>query len=233
MKEKKPKIPRAKVASTTAARRLKVRLEALAAAPGTPEEGEAAKGKLERLLAKYDFTQNKEDREGIFVGNFQKSNDARPVILCGDPSLANQIKWALEQSTGIPCLFRGQELFAQATPATAEQFKRIAQTLQEGFERLWQSFSTFPTVTPLDKSLFWRGLGDGLSNTPRLQGEQLPKRAVIQGRGRKTKAAVGHAAGLGIHPYSIALDLGQQLRFNVPVQEVTNQLEEKRPKQIT
>ncbi len=233
--EPKPKAarpPRPRIPSTTAARRLKVRLEALAAAPGTPEEGEAARVKLGRLLARVDFSVNREDVEGIFTGHFQKSNDARPVCICTDPSLANQIKWALEESTGIPCLFRGQELFAQATPATAEQFKRIARTISEGFTRLWESFSTFPTVTHLDRGLFFNGLFDGMTNQPRKEGQMLPPRATIKGRGRKTKAAVGHAAGIGIHPYSIALELGAQLRFRVPVQEVTNQLENKRPKQL-
>lgn len=235
-KEPKPKVarqPRAKQPSTTASRRLKVRLEALVAAPGTPEEGEVARLKLERLLARVDFTVNREDVEGIFTGHFQKSNDARPVCLCADPSLANQIKWALEESTGIPCLFRGAELYAQATPATAEQFRGIAATIEEGFTRLWESYCTFPTVTPADRSLFWRGLYDGMLNTPRPPGQPLPQRSVTKGRGRKLKGVTGFAAGIGIHPYSIALELGQQLRFRVPVQEVTNQLENKRPKQIT
>lgn len=76
----KTKTPRAKVPSTNGARKLREKLEALAARPGTPEEGEAAREKLTRLEARYDFGQVDVSKEFLFAGHFSASRNNEAAL---------------------------------------------------------------------------------------------------------------------------------------------------------
>lgn len=224
---------RAKVPATAPARKLLAKLEVLAARPGTTPEGIAAERKLARLKAKYDFTAPDVSKEGLFAGSYQTSPNAQPIISLTDLDLASWVKWAIEEATGIRCLFRGQELLAQATPRTAEKLAGIGQTIASGFTGLWDRYRTFPTVAVEDRGLFLRGLYDGMMNQQKPTGERLPERFTVKACRKAKKRAVGHVAGIGLHPYAVAVDLGRQIRFNVPLPEITNQLEALKPKEIS
>jgi hypothetical protein len=39
------------------------------------------------------------------------------------------------------------------------------------------------------------------------------------------KSAVTHMSGLHIHPYTVGLSLGRQIRFSAPVEQITAELE--------
>ena len=212
--------------ATRKLRELLAKLEALAAAPGTPEEGAAAAAKVAKLRARYDFTVPDISKDDLFRGKFQRSASAVPVARLADVEIANSVKWAIEAATGIPCIFRDAELLAEATPGTARKLGQIAATITEGFSALWSRFGSAPGVHPADRGNFIAGLYDGMMNEQRT-GQALPLRAVGTDRRavRAKRRALNHAPGLNLHPYSVAVDLGRQIRFSVPLSEITNQLE--------
>ena len=200
------------------------KLDALAAAPGTPEEGKRAAERGAAIRARYDCTRP-EDRPGdIFYGRFQRAPTAIPIADIPDLQIESAVKWAIENQTGIPCTIRGAQLCAEAAPATAAKLGTIAATISHGFRVLWQTFQAAPVVDS-DRSLFYRGLYDGMMNDQRQNGEPLPARTVPHRKGRTKRQALGHVAGLHIHPYSVAVDLGRQLRFSTPIADITAELQ--------
>jgi hypothetical protein len=59
----------------------------------------------------------------------------------------------------------------------------------------------------------------------RAVGQPLPSRPALKRRGRPTKSAVSAGTDLHIHPYTLALGLGRQIRFSVPLQEIAAELD--------
>lgn len=210
------------------------KLQALAARPGTPDEGAAAQKKLDRLNRRYDWTVPDMPKEYLFAGEFRPARDgnALPVINLDDMNLATWIKWAIESATGIRCLFRGSSVMAEATPDTAAKLTGIGNIIASGFSDLWQRFAGFPTVTQDDRGVFLRGLYDGMMNDCKPLGEQLPQRAQAAPTRKAKRQAVGRVAGISLHPYAVATDLGRQIRFNVPLETIAGQLEQMKPKEI-
>ncbi len=224
----KPKAP-----ATNGARKLRAKLAELAARPGTIEEGIAATVKLKRLLARYDFSQVDVRKEYLFAGHFRSSgrDQLQRIAELPDPTLGHWVKWAVEESTRIPCTFRGIVLHADATPDTADKLRAICQTISQGFTQLWTRFASFPTINPEDKALFLRGLWDGMMQQAKPAGEALPLRAVPKMKKAK-RSALGKVSGLQLHPYAVAIELGEQIRFSAPLVEVENRLESLRPEQL-
>jgi hypothetical protein len=224
-----------KTPATNAARRLREKLLALIAAPGTMDEGTAARRKLDRLEARFDFGQVCVAKDGLFAGSFQRYPGRLEQVASfgpGETDLAATVKWAIENSCSVVCTFRGDACFAEVTPATGEKLQAIAATIAGGFRQLWGQFQTFPTVAPADRSLFLRGLYDGMMNEEKPAGQPLPRRMVSKPIGRAKKKAVGHVAGLGLHPYAVAVELGRQIRFAVPPEEISAKLQAMKPKEI-
>ena len=69
------------------------------------------------------------------------------------------------------------------------------------------------------------GLYDGMMNETRNAGQRLPSRPGLAKRQRGRRLAVPRAAGLHVHPYTLALGLGKQIRFSAPVEEIAAELE--------
>lgn len=180
-------------------------------------------GDLEMITAETEF--DGESGGGVL--------EAAPIATIPDWQLASAVKWAIESATGICCAFVGSELRAEATNGTVKKLAGIADTISGGFNALWTQFATFPTVTPADRGLFLRGLYDGMMNEQKPPGERLPARISQPTRKRATRKAVGFAAGVMVHPYNVAVELGKSIRFNVPLPEVINQLNTHKPKEIT
>lgn len=218
--------------ATKSARLLLIKLQALADKPGTVAEGQAAQKRIDRLKARYDFECIASKVGEMFAGTFTKSDCARSVMVCADLSISSHIKWAIEESTGLVCLFKGNELFAEASPSTATRLGGIGHTIAAGFTGLWDQFRTFPGVAVQDRGLFFNGLYSGMMNQQKPAGEALPRSFQRASKSPATRRAVGHVAGVRLHPYSVAVELGKQIRFNVPLPEITQQLEQMKPKEI-
>ena len=214
--------------ATPKARALLAKLEALAER-GINGEKAAAQAKLSKLKARYDFTAPDKTTEDLFKGCFRPATIAQPILTQTTETrdVIDFVKWALEQETGIRCLFRGDQLLAEATPKTAAQLKTIAATITETFTQLWGKFSHAPGVNQADRPNFIRGLYDGVvgDETP---GQLLPSRIEPRTpKKRTTKKAVGYVAGLNLHPYSVAVSLGKQIRFCVSLDNLNVELEQK------
>jgi hypothetical protein len=80
------------------------------------------------------------------------------------------------------------------------------------------------------------GLYDGMMNEQRNAGQRLPSRARMAKTRKAKKKLVTHAPtspGLHIHPYTVALSLGKQIRFSAPLEQITAELEAVAKKHLT
>lgn len=204
---------------------LRAKLQTLADR-GVNGEKIAAQAKLKRLERVYDFSRPVLRTEDIFAGVFRKSTVAAPVMTftATDFDIVNSVKWAIEASTGIECLFRGGSLMAAATPETAQQLRGIATKVASSFDGLWATFQVAPGVVSADRGNFILGLYEGMMGEER-RNQPLPSRMIDTKTKKAKRRAVGHVAGLNIHPYSVAVGLGKQIRFSVPLDDLTGQLE--------
>ena len=186
--------------------------------------------KIDRLRAKYDFSAPAIAKDDLFRGNFQRAGYAVAILAAPETDIANSIKWAIESQTGIACVYQGGELAAQATPATARTLAGIAATIAESFAGLWQRFQAGGAILA-DRRCFFMGLYDGMMNEPRAG--MLPARALPKVKAAKAKrGAIAAAPALAVHPYSMAVNLGRQIRFCVPLDKITNELENALAKQL-
>ena len=211
---------------TLKARALLVKLQALADR-GIDGEKSTAKRKLAQLKAKYDFAlADAENKDDIFSGRYQTKRGATVrIATIAEVEIGNFVKWAIESATGVPCLFRGHDLVAEVNSTSARRLKGIATTIADGFRELWAKFAAVPGVDPADRAAFFAGLYDGMMGEVRAQGQPLPGRRGVKPLRKPGKHAVAPAPGLHVHPYTIAVGLGKQIRFSVPLAAVVGQLE--------
>lgn len=198
---------------------------------GIEGERESAAKKLARLEARYDFTKDPEGPD-IFNGTFERS--ATAVFLSsfgpGDSATAGFVKWAIERRVGIPAVWRyagwDSQLYVEASSSCMPQLRQIATTIRESFASLWDKFAAVPGVATNDKGTFLLGLYDGMMSDDWQRGKPLPQRSAPRQRkvrARKKALAVGPA--IALHPYSVALSFGAQIRLATPVAEIVGALE--------
>ena len=209
------------------------KLEALAE-HGIDGERLAAHHKLARLKARYDFAAPAPvEHPDLFSGQFNRSRTARSIYSFDnlDFDVANSVKWAIESATKICCVYRGRTLLAEAAPPTANKLREIANHIASSFQALLDQFGRVDGATAMDRSIFVRGLYDGMMNDSRSAGELLPG-ALRQGKKvRRVKNDVT-SFRLDIHPYTLAVPLGKQIRFSAPLEQIRAELEALTQKQI-
>lgn len=216
------------------ARILLEKLQALAER-GIDGEKISAQRKLARLKARLDFSvPDPAATPDLFLGRFTRATKARKIWSFGSHEfdLANSVKWAIESSTHIPCLFRHCDLLAEATPSTANRLTEIAVHIANSFRALLDKFGALDGVNAADRGLFVMGLYDGMMNEVRDVGERLPNRASVKKTPKSRKRVVTPAPGLEIHPYTVALSLGKQIRFSAPLEQIIAELEAVTQKQL-
>lgn len=204
---------------------LRAKLQRLVA-QGVNGERAAAQAKLSRLESRVDFDKPALNTADIFAGCFYKSSVAEPILSYqpDDSDIANAIKWAVQQEAGIECVWRDGLLLACATPTSAKQLEGIARTVAENFVTLWRKMRS-AGINPADRGNFIAGLADGMLNEQR-QGTALPTRTQDTKTKKAKKRSVGFAPGLHLHPYSVALNLGKQIRFSVPLENIAGELDQ-------
>lgn len=194
---------------------------------GVNGERDAARLKLSRLERRYDFVTENKGGADIFDGVFVRALEAAPVFTfdAHEYEIANAVKWAIENATKIPCGFRdGSGLIAQAEPKTANRLHAIAGTLCQNFSALWRQYAETPGTNPADKGNFILGLYDGMMHEER-EGQALPRRATVDKVKKARKKDVARPAGLAIHPYTIAVGLGRQVRCCMTLDQIAAELE--------
>ncbi len=224
------KLPSAK------ARAMLKKLEALAER-GIDGERLAAQRKIARLKARFDFSGPvPAETPDLFQGAFRPSSKARRIWSFGpnEFDVANSVKWAIETAAGIHCLYREGVLLAEATPGTANRLAVIADQIALSFRALIGRFNAVDGVSAADRGVFVMGLYDGMMNELRDVGQPLPSRPGLKKKkSRARKPAVSPATGLHVHPYTLAFGLGKQIRFSVPLQEITAELDSVTRRRLT
>jgi hypothetical protein len=163
----------------------------------------------------------------LFGGSFKRSSTARWICSFegNDFEVANSVKWAIESATKIPCLYRGHDLLAEATPGTVHRLTDIALHIAQSFRALIDKFSAVDGVSVKDRGVFVMGLYDGMMNETRSVGQRLPSRPGPIKTRKGKKRSVTLDAGLHIHPYTLALSLGRQIRFSAPLHQIAAELD--------
>lgn len=217
------------------ARELLRKLQALAER-GIDGEKISAQRKITRLMAKLDFSApDPSDTPDLFMGRFKYSRTARLVYSFGNNEfdVANSVKWAIESATKIPCIYRGGDLLAEATPSTANRLKSVAAHIANCFRTLIEQFRSIDGVNVTDRGAFVMGLYDGMMNETRDLGQRLPGRSAPRKMPKGKKRAVTGVPGLHIHPYMVAVSLGKQIRFSAPLEQITAELKAVTQKHLT
>jgi hypothetical protein len=122
-------------------------------------------------------------------------------------------------------VYRKEDLLAEAAPGTASRLAVIAEHIASSFRQLITQYSSVDGINTSDRSAFVVGLYDGMMNTPRDQGQSLPRRPGYNRKVRANKSIPTVAAHVHVHPYTLAFGLGRQIRFSVPLDEITAELE--------
>ena len=76
-----------------------------------------------------------------------------------------------------------------------------------------------------DRNVFVMGLYDGMMNEVRNVGQRLPSRSCVTKISKGKKRVMMGSPGLHIHSYTVALNLGKQIRFSAPLEQITAELE--------
>lgn len=209
------------------ARVLLKKLQALAE-QGIDGEKISARTKITRLKARFDFTvPDQTDTPELFAGSFKRSKTARKIYSfeAHEFDVANSVKWAIESATKIQCVYRDGKLLAEADAGTTKRLTEIAGHIAHGFRALLTQFTAIDGISADDRSAFVMGLYDGMMNEARKAGQRLPSRSRVQKIRKAKKGAVAHAPGLHVHPYTVAVSLGKQIRFSAPLEQITAELE--------
>jgi hypothetical protein len=209
------------------ARALLKKLQALAE-QGIDGEKLSAQKKIARLKARFDFSgADPSETPDLFLGNFKRSSKARLIysFRSNEFDVANSVKWAIESATTIPCVYRGGDLMAEVTVSTAHRLTEIAAHIAHSFRALLDKFSAVDGVSVSDRGVFVMGLYDGMMNEVRNVGQRLPSRASLTKLPKGKKRAAPHATNLHIHPYTLALSLGKQIRFSAPLEQIVAELQ--------
>jgi len=217
------------------ARALLKKLQALAER-GIDGEKTSAQRRIARLKARFDFTgPDPAETPDLFLGSFKRSTTARRIYFFGrnEFDVANAVKWAIESATKIACVYRDGELLAEATPSTANRLAEIAVHIAHSFRTLLDHFSAVDGVSANDRGVFVMGLYDGMMNEVRNVGQRLPSRPGPTKMRKGKKRAAPPATGLHIHPYTLALSLGKQIRFSTPLEQIAAELEAVTQKRLT
>lgn len=229
---------RGKIVATQRLCELRDKLQALADR-GINGEKEAAAAKLARLLARVDFSKPVLQTADLFKGTFQRANVAAPIMPFEptDWDIESALKHAIEKETGIQCVYRADSLMAEAAPETANRLHSIAATVATSFRELWRQFAANPGVNPADRANFVAGLADGMLDEVRTgtalpaRAEQRPKKRNATSQNRNT--AKNSGIGLSVHPYSVATNLGKQIRFSVPLETIRGELDRAVKRELT
>ena len=72
-----------------------------------------------------------------------------------------------------------------------------------------------------------------MMNDVRNVGQRLPSQILTAKTRKGKKLALPAATHLGVHPYTLALSLGKQIRFSAPVEEIIAELEAIAQKRVT
>lgn len=210
---------------------LRAKLERLMASP-FPGEVENAKGKLARLLDRYDFSGAPIEHD-IF-SNIGAAEPSSTALFCFsfatvDSDVAMASKWIIENRFRVRVLLRtagnwASEAWVECGARSVPALTTIAETVTAHFGSLWRTMIEQAQVDDGDRRPFLLGLYDGIMDDPRAPGSMLPMRSFARKPAKIKKRALARKPGLATHPYTLALELGRKIRLRATVHETTEAL---------
>ncbi len=230
--------------ATDVHRKLREKLLRLCDSP-VAGEAAAAKHKLERLLGKYDFN-GKSAQDAAQAATADLFEQVRVPVSRGkarllfsfepaESDIASFAQWAIEKSYSVKACIRSQSdwrtsIWVNANAPAMPELQKVAATIRSQFVTLWETLRKKADVEPTDRRPFMLGLYDGMMDDPRQPGQMLPQRGFAAGKRRpkakvKARKSDRAAPGLATHPYTLAVELGRQIRFCATVEQTTAALE--------
>lgn len=224
--------PKPKKTPTPAIRATYRKVRALAES-GIAGEAENAKRALEKLRGRYDFVTADDSCADIFSGcSFPRDDVAREVITIGvaDSELSTFILSALANGLKIETCFRQSpadwqtRILAHVPIGSLAKIASIAEHVTASFRGAWARFIAVPGTAKQDRGVFFQGLYDGMMDETRARALTVRVRP-------KTKRRAERAAP-AVHPYTLAVELGQKIRFAASIDDITTFIETETTKQI-
>ena len=198
---------------------------------GTKHEAAVAKVKIASLKNRYDFDfsllPDEEPGEDLFsvAAHVRPDPMMRHLVVFDmqEAGIGNFVKWVLSEGLKINGVWRTAKgstaLYVGAKEEDIPHLRHIAGIVSERFNSLWEHFSKTTGADPCDEPSFHAGLYDGLMRDPRKPGRAAPGRSPKRKRGRAAKKPVDTT--VRPHAYSVALDLGAQIRITRSLGQIT------------
>ncbi len=204
---------------------------------GTKHEAAVAIAKIASLKKRYDFDisplpNGEEPVEDLFSVAAHVRPDStgmrRLVVFeMHEAAIGNFVKWVLAEGLKINGVWRtvkgsnSTALYVGARVEDLPHLRHIASVVSERFKSLWNHFSKTTGADSYDEPSFHAGLYDGLMREPRKPGRAAPGRTPKRKRGRAAKKPAVTTDTVRPHAYSVALDLGAQIRINRSLGQIT------------
>lgn len=209
---------------------------------GTIHEVAIAEIKLASLRSRYDFSVSPtaaaiNPEEDLFssaarIRPDRKASRRLMVFDIKDTSIGNYAKWVLMEGFQIDGVWRNiargtaTALYVGAKAEDIPHLRHIAEVVIERFKNLWKTFFETTGADSSDEPAFYAGLYDGLMREPRKAGQAVPRRNGRAKKGRGKAPPTSTDMKVRPHAYSIALELGAQIRLNKPLGQITSLLDD-------
>jgi hypothetical protein len=218
-----------------------VRLLAMAER-GTKHEAVVAEMKLASLRGRYDFSVSPAaattDPEDDLFSNAarirpdQKNSRRLIVFDMKEAPIGNFVKWVLLNGFRIDGVWRAAArgkataLYVGAKKEDLPALRHIAEVVSDRFKNLWRRFCETTGADSNDEPGFYAGLYDGLMRETRKAGRAIPARNRSAKRSRRKAPMKSAGTNVRPHVYSIALELGAEIRLNRPLDRITSLLDD-------
>ncbi len=218
-----------------------VRLLAMAER-GTKHEAVVAEMKLASLRGRYDFSVSlaaaMTDPEDDLFSNAarirpdQKNTRRLIVFDMKDAPIGNFVKWVLLNGFQIDGVWRAAArgkttaLYVGAKNEDLPALRNVAEVVSDRFKNLWRRFCETTGADSNDELGFYAGLYDGLMRETRKAGKAIPARNRSAKKSRRKAPVKSAETNVRPHVYSIALELGAEIRLNRPLDRITSLLDD-------
>jgi hypothetical protein len=216
---------------------------------GTKHEAAVAEMKLASLRARYDFSVSPaaatKDPENDLFSNAARirpdqRNSRRLIVFdIKDAPIGNFVKWVLLNGFQIDGVWRaaasgkGTALYVGAKNEDLPALRHIAEVVSDRFKNLWRRFCETTGANCNDEPGFYAGLYDGLMGETRKAGKAIPARNRSAKKSRSKVPVKSADTNVRPHVYSIALELGAEIRLNSPLDRITTLLDYLLDTQVT
>jgi hypothetical protein len=104
--------------------------------------------------------------------------------------------------------------------------RNVAEVVSDRFKNLWRRFCETTGADSNDELGFYAGLYDGLMRETRKAGKAVPARNRSAKKSRRKAPVKSAETNVRPHVYSIALELGAEIRLNRPLDRITSLLDD-------